>query len=164
MNQVQRKFLIDKIQEKTKAKVKELRDSELQYPSASNYIFKAALNNELKLRSEEHILKAIKNKALNAKEGANWLSEERMGSNKESTIRLDLTDVIDLPLDYFKEFERVKSFNNNIRKEIGELNIYLDTIEVRIQLASDKTLSQIIKDVDDIGDIKLIDSSLKLLN
>lgn len=164
MNTAQRKFLIEKIQSKVKDRIEELRKSLEELPSASNYIFKAVMNDSLELQSPEKIIEAIKKKALNAKEGQNWLSEERMGINKENTIRLPLKSLIVYPKDYYAELERVHLHNESINKQIKELKIQLDTIEVRIQLASDKSLQKLINEVDDMGDISLIDTRIKLLN
>jgi hypothetical protein len=164
MNAVQRKFLIEKIQQKVKDKISELEKTLLEYPSASNYIFKSCLNNELELQSPEIIKEAIKKKALAAKEGSNWLSEDRMGWNKENTIKLLINELIVLPNDYKVELERVMIENRKIKEEIKSLKIQLDTIEVRIQLASDKTLQTLINEVDDMGNLSLIDTKIKLLN
>lgn len=164
MNSTQRKFLVDKIQEKVTARVKELQEQRLSYPSASNYLFKAVLNNELKLQSEEVILEAIKQKALQAKEGSNWLSEEYMGMNKENTIKIAIKSLFVLPEDYYTEYKRVKEFNEKIEAEIKQLKIEKDSIEMRIQLASDKTLQNLINEVDDMGDISLVNTKLKLIN
>lgn len=163
MNATQRKFLIEKIQDKTKKTIEVLKNSRLSYPSASNHIFRAILNDNLKLQHESVIMQALKTKALNAKEGENWLSRERMGFYKETTVMLDITSLIHLPDDYSKEVERVKQHNESINKKIEELSIQLDTIEVRIQLASDNTLKKLINEVDDMGEVSLIDSKLKLL-
>lgn len=164
MNTAQRKFLIERIQKKVTDKIKILKDQQLQYPSASNYIFKAIMNDELKLQSEECVLNAIKEKALKAKEGENWMSDMRMGFNKENSIQLLFKKLIVVPEDYKIELDRVVSFNNDIKKQIDELNIQLDTIEVRVQLASDKTLQKLINEVDDMGDLSLVDTKLKLLS
>lgn len=59
-----------------------------------------------------------------------------------------------------KEREEERS---KINKQIEELNIQLQTLEVRIMLASDKHLQKLINEVDDMGDIKLIDSKIKLI-
>jgi hypothetical protein len=164
MNATQRKFLVEKIQTKVKARIEEVRKGFLEHPSASNYLFKAILNNELKLQDETTILKALKSKAMNSKEGANWLSDERMGINRNSTVRLPLESLVVLPDDYYKALQEVKENNERIEAEIKELNSQLDTIEVRIQLASDKTLQKMINEVDDMGDICLLDTKLKYLN
>ncbi len=164
MNTAQRKFLIERIQGKVKEKIESLRNTQLAHPSASNYIFKAILNNELELQSNATILYALKQKALAAKEGQNWLSEERMGMNRENSILLKIKDLIVLPKDYHEELERVKNHNSEISKEIDLLKIQLDTIEVRVQLASDKTLQNLINEVDDMGDLSLIDTKIKLIS
>jgi hypothetical protein len=49
MNATQRKFLVDKINEKTKKRISELKSTRLDHPSSSNYIFRAILNDELEL-------------------------------------------------------------------------------------------------------------------
>lgn len=163
MNTAQRKFLIERIQKKATDKISSLRDSKLKYPSASNFIFKAILNGELELQPKEVTLEALKQKALNAKEGCNWLSEDTMGFEKETTIKIGIKNLVVLPNDYYNESKRVSDFNKKIDAEIAELIIQKETIEVRIQLASDKTLQNLINEVDDMGNISLVDTKLKLL-
>jgi hypothetical protein len=164
MNSAQRKFLIEKIQSKVKERIEVLKKQRMEYPSASNYLFKAIMNNTLFLKSTEDILDAIKRKALAAKEGENWLSNERIGFNKENTITLPWESLIVVPEDFLVERQRVEALNSAINKEIKELQIQLDTIEIRIQLASDKTLQKLVNEVDDMGSLSLIDTKLKLLS
>jgi hypothetical protein len=164
MNAVQRKFLIERIQQKTKDKIETLKKSRMDYPSIDNFIFKAILTDNLKLQPNEILLSALKAKATRAKAGENWLSEDRMGVYKSTTIRLDIQELIELPKDYNDELVKVKEHNNKINEEISLLNIQLETIEVRIQLASDKTLQNLINEVDDMGSLSLIDTKLKMLN
>lgn len=164
MNATQRKFLVEKIQKKVKDKIEELRRDKFDYPSASNYIFKAILNDTLELQDNATILKALKDKAIKSKEGANWLSNEYMGANKETTIQLLIDELVVVPEDFDKERKRVHDHNKGIDSEIQSLYAQLDTIEVRIQLASDKVLQKLINEVDDMGDISLIDTKIKFLN
>ena len=49
MNTTQRKFLVEKIQAKAKQKLRELKDQKLEYPAASNFVFKAVMGDTLKL-------------------------------------------------------------------------------------------------------------------
>lgn len=163
MNQAQRKYLIDKITERTKAKIKELNNSKIDYPNASNWIFKAILSDNLQIQSQEHILNALKTKALASKEGENWLSSER-GWASEKYVKLNLKDLIVLPEDFYSAMEDASKHNAKINEEINLLQSQLDAIELRIQLASDKTLQKMINEVDDMGELSLIDTKLKLLN
>lgn len=48
--------------------------------------------------------------------------------------------------------------------QIKQLRIQLETLEVRIMVASDKVLQKLINEVDDMGDISLIDTQIKLLD
>ena len=164
MNQVQRKFIIERIQVKVKTRIEELNKQKLGYPSASNYFFKAILTDKLQLQSVETILAAIKRKAINAGEGRNWLSDDTMGFEKETTIKLPIESLMILPEDFKIEKDKVRDHNRLIQQEIDSLKLQLDTIEVRVQLASDKVLQNMINEVDDMGDLSLIDTKIKLLN
>ncbi len=164
MNSVQRKFLIDRISSKTKARIKLLEDSKLPYTSASNHLYRAIMNGTLELQPELVIKEALTKKALNAMEGTNWLSGERNGYNKERKVTLDIEEMFVLPASYSDDIRRVKDHNTALDREITELKTQLDTLEVRIQLASDKTLQKLINEVDDMGDLSLLDTKLKLLN
>lgn len=164
MNSTQRKFLVERIQQKVKARIEDLRNTQLRCPSASNFIFKAILNGELKLQESDVILSALREKALKAKEGENWLSEERMGMNRERTVLLKIQELVILPKDFNDEMARVIAHNAKIKEEIALLEVQLDTIEVRVQLASDKTLQNLINEVDDMGNLSLMDTKLKLLS
>jgi hypothetical protein len=164
MNTAQRKFLIERIQQKTKDKIEALKNSRMDFPSIDNYIFKAILTDNLELQPSEVILSALKAKATRAKAGENWLSEDRMGIYKSTTIRIDIEELLKLPKDYNDELTRVREHNSKINEEISLLKIQLDTIEVRVQLASDKTLQNLVNEVDDMGSLSLIDTKLKLLS
>lgn len=165
MNQTQRKFLIEKIQEETKKRIDILNGTKKELPSASNYIFKAILNDTLELQPKEHILTILKERALKSKEGTNWLSDSRMGWGKEMAINFKRhDDILVLPPEYKRELDEIVNFNKSIELEVKSLKEYLNGIEMRIQLASNDTLKSLINEVDDLGDVKLIDTKVKLLN
>lgn len=164
MNQTQRKFLIERIQTKTKEKIDALKAQKMDYPSKSNFLFQAIMAGKLELMPQDHIKEAIKKKALAAREGENWLSDDRMGWEKETTIRLTIEDVMVLPEELIKRRKEVSDHNKTINAQIDALKVQLETIEVRVQLASDKTLKSLINEVDDMGDLKLIDTTVKRLN
>ncbi len=163
MNASQRKFLIERIQQKAKNRIDTLKKSKMDYPSIDNYIFKAILTDNLELQPHNVTLSALKRKATRAKAGENWLSEQRMGMYKHTTILIDIKDLLKLPKDYEEELTKVIEYNKKIEEEVSLLEIQLDTIEMRVQLASDKTLQKLINEVDDMGSLSLIDTKLKLI-
>lgn len=161
MNVQQRKFLVEKLQTKTKERIEKLRKTKLDYPSASNYLFKAAMNGTLKLRDNEEILSVLKRMALEAKEGTNWLSDERMGYYKESHVRLRIEELMVLPEDLLEERRRVAEHNRTIEQEIETLTNQLDNLELRVHLASESVLKSFVNEVDDMGNLTLFDMALK---
>jgi hypothetical protein len=166
MNQSQRKFLIDKLKEKERAKISELERGKIAYPSASNYIFRAVLNGTIEIADKKTILKALTERALKAKEGENWLEPDhrQWTREKERDVKLSITDLIKVPKEYADEAKKVEEHNGKINAQIETLKKQVETLIIRIQIASDKTLQKMINEVDDMGDISLIDTKIKLLN
>lgn len=164
MNAQQRKFLIDKLYAKCKEQMEELKKQKMEHPSLSNYLFLAIMNNTLKLKPQEVTLKALKQKALKAQEGSNWLSEERMGWDKFNTCKIDINALFEIPENYVQKVNEVKEHNQNLQEQIDSIKLQMESLETRIQIASDKTLQKMINEVDDMGDISLIDTKIKLLN
>lgn len=164
MNQAQRTFLIKKIEETTKKKVEELKKQVPEHPSISNYLFHAVMKNEFELQSIDSLKEIIRNKALNAKEDSNWLSEERMGWQSKSTIRLSIQELFVIPDEYTKVYNEYTEKKEKIYEEINIIKMQSETLITRIQLASDKVLQTMINEVDDMGNISLMDTKIKSLS
>lgn len=87
-----------------------------------------------------------------------------MGYEKETHIKMIVEDLIIIP-DNFKTLKDDATVHNQaIEQKVNELKIQAESLETRIQLASDKTLQKMINEVDDMGDISLIDTKIKLLS
>jgi hypothetical protein len=168
MNAVQRKFLIEKIQAKVKAKISELEKQEKKPISLSAYMMHLVLSDKFELQPMEHIREAIKLKALNVSDGRvkNFLGDgDRYGDfSTMNKLILKMDDIFVIPEDRAQEIKETNDFNAKLDEQIKELKLQSETIEVRIMLASDKTLQKMINEIDDMGDISLIDTKIKLLN
>jgi len=168
MNQTQRKFLIDKLEKKSRDKINELKKEKHKYPSTSNYIFKAVLNGTIKIADNKTIIAALTERALKAKEGENWLEPKTSfrdwSEEKERDMQLSIKDLILVPSDYEKEFQSVDKHNIKIDEKIQTLERQVEMLILRVQLASDKKLERMINEVDDMGNLSLIDTKIKLLN
>jgi len=163
MNQAQRKFLIDKIEESTKAQVDAIKSAKPEAPNLSNYLFHAVMSGNFEIISNEKIKEIIKRKALNSKQGNSvWMSNDTWSSsdNKISFIPEEFFIVPEQYSILRKEYDdKVREINNRI----AEIQAQANSLIIRIQLASDKTLQTMINEVDDMGNISLMDSKLKLL-
>lgn len=162
MNNTQRKFLIDKIQKQVNLRIDALRYKESNCPSLNNWILHAVLSNNFELKSISEIKETLRQKALKANDRDDWLGNKWMSGNKENVV-FTIDQIFVVPDEYAvkrKEYdEQLKADNEEIRN----LSIQADTLITRIQLASDKTLQTMINEVDDMGNISLMDTKLKLL-
>jgi hypothetical protein len=161
MNNQQRKYLVDKITAATEVQIKMLRESKPERPNLSNYLLHAVMSGTVQLRDNAHLLAVIKNKALKSTRD-NWLND-RWSSTKEE-ITLDVADVFVIPEDYRTICAEFEAKVRKIDEEIYALHQKKDGLVTRITLASDKTLQNLINEVDDMGNLSLVDTTLKALN
>jgi len=162
MNQAQRNFLIKKIEETIKAKVKMLEDSKPEYPSLNNYLLHAVMSGTFELQPNEEIKKILLQKALNAKGNEDWLGNHWGMANK-SLVAFKAEEIFIVPDEYKERAKVCREKQYELQQQINTLRIQSETLITRIQIASDKTLQKMINEVDDMGDISLIDTKLKYL-
>jgi hypothetical protein len=168
MNHAQIKYLIDKITEKVKNKIKELESQKKEFPSIEQYMMHEILSNKFEIKSNEELRKIVIEKAkkgLSSSRPDNFLGDSTSwtSSNKNKII-LKFEDFFNLSSEYQNAFNDTKIYNNELNEQIRLLQIQSESLETRIMLASDKTLQKMINEVDDMGDISLIDTKIKLLN
>lgn len=166
MNQVQRKFLIDRIEKQVKISIEALNNNKPEAPNLNNYLLHRVLSGNFKIKSGAEIKEAIRQKALTAKANQNWMTGERSSYNgyRAREFKLDVNDLFDVDEEYKTKQNEYREATAKIDEQIRKLSIQGDTLVTRIQLASDKTLDRMINEIDDMGDLSLIDTKIKLLN
>ena len=166
MNQAQRTFLINKIKERTKSMTDALKkeDREDSPPSLSNYLLHAVMSDKFQLQDIETIKKTIKEKALTAKMGGSiWLGKSSWQTASDNEVVLKADQLFVIPEEWRKQWEIYRKEQDERQSQINEIQIQSDTLITRIQLASDKTLEKMISEIDDMGNISLMDTKLKIL-
>lgn len=166
MNQVQRKFLIDRIEAQVKISINALGKSKPEAPNLNNYLLHQVLSDKIKIKSGSEIKSAIKKMALAAKQDENWMTGERSSYSgfRSDVIKIQVKDILDVDEEYTKKLSEYRESTRNVDEQIRVLRVQADTLITRIQLASDKTLDKMINEVDDMGDISLMDTKIRYLN
>lgn len=162
MNQKQREFLIKKIQESVKSKVGALEKQMPEAPSLSAILNESVLNGTFELKPIEEIKTSIIDNTLRMQvKNQSLLASDWRGSKPVYGIYAEHLFVI--PEKYKNLKDKYDAKVADLRVEISELNRSAESLIVRIQLASDKTLDVMISEVDDMGNVSLMDTKLKLL-
>lgn len=168
MNAQQRKFLIETITKKTSEEISRLSRSKPKKPDLRAMILSKLMQGEMIVKSSEELNEFFRKKAFDKIEKGlsdNWLSEEdRYGGINETHVKIGVSDIFILPPEYLKAVMDYQRECREIDDKISDLQAKLNTLEIRITLASDKTLQTMINEVDDMGDLSLIDTKVKLLN
>jgi hypothetical protein len=167
MNQAQRKFLIDRIEANVKAQIDALNHSDTeQPPSLENYFYGLALSGKLEIQPQEHIKKVMSDRAM--KHTAQRYSETWLGTSQgdlinKASVKIQIRDLFVVPKEYDDLWNEYRKNDEEKKQRIRQIRIECDTLVTRIQLASDKTLEKMISEVDDMGDVSLMDTKLKSL-
>lgn len=167
MNQAQRKFLIEKIEANVKHQIDAIKHSDIeQPPSLENYFYGLALTGKLEIQQPEFIKEVICKKAMAHNSGRyseTWLGTSQGDLIDEANVKLKIREIFVVPKDYDELWEAYRKQEEEKRGRIRALQIECDTLTTRIQLASDKTLDKMISEIDDMGDVSLMDTKLKTL-
>lgn len=167
MNQTQRKFLIDRIEANVKTQISALKNSNIDRPpTLENYFYGLALAGKLEVRDPEHIKKVMCERAM--KHSSDRYSETWLGTShgdliNRANVKISIRDLFVVPQEYTDLWNEYQAKMDLNEAKIRQLNQECDTLVTRIQLASDKTLERMISEVDDMGDISLMDTKLKSL-
>jgi hypothetical protein len=78
--------------------------------------------------------------------------------------KIPISVLLESPEGLDKLKEEYNSKKDEIEKQINELEKQLEMLEIRINLASDKTLQTMINEIDDMGNISLLDTKIKYLS
>jgi hypothetical protein len=125
------------------------------------------MSNNFEIKSNEELKKIVLEKALKAGQDKHYIEDwlgNTWGTANKKNVAFYLNEFFIIPKEYLDMIEKREIEKNKIYAEISELQIQLETMEVRIMLASDKALQNIVNDVDDLGDIRLIDNKIKLIS
>lgn len=165
MNQAQRKFLIDKIESNVKKTISILeREKPEQPPSLENFFYGLALTGRLEIKSPESIKEYMCKRAMNhsAKSySETWLGTSQGDLINRANVKIPLREIFVVPKEYDEMWDKYRESEKQIKEKVRALEIECDTLVTRIQLASDKTLEKMISEIDDMGDISLMDTKLK---
>lgn len=164
MNQAQRNFLIKKIEDRAKELIDALKQSLPKKPEASNYLLHAVLSGTFQIKTNDEIKEAIRQKAVRGASSSRneWMSDP-WGRVTPNEISLKVSDIFILPEEYTKQRDEYEAKENEVYEQIQTIKIQTETLIIRIQLASDKTLQTMINEVDNMGNLSLIDTKLKAL-
>lgn len=163
MNQVQRNFLIKKITDSVEIRKRLIRESKPEPPSLSIYILHAVMSGDFEIISQDEIKELLRKKALNSKEREDWAGNSWHTANKGG-LHFTLKEFFKIPEEYTRLYDQWRQTTEKMESEYAQLVRQSDGLITRIQLASDKTLQKMINEVDDMGDLSLMDTKLKLLN
>jgi hypothetical protein len=155
MNQTQRKFLVDKIKEKIEAQRRAFESSkrDINPPDQRTYLSAQLMTGTAKMKPEAEIIEIVRKDFAAGRHGAFM---------RNNQIALDIEQMFVLPEKYYDDLREYLEKKAKSEKEYRDFLIQEESIINRIMLASDSVLQGIINGIDNLGDMDLLDSTLRI--
>lgn len=164
MNQKQREFLIGKIEAENKRKISALEGAIPDEPELEVYITRSILEKKLKMKPSEEIFQHLFDRVSNKTDSSHSLLDTENGfrsSIRGKVIKMKMDAICELPEDFIVKQNEYKLKKAAAMKEIREIQEGMETLITRIHLASNSVLDSLVGEIDDMGNLSLIDSTLK---
>lgn len=185
MNQEQRKYLLEKIEETYNKQVAAIEKSFPQEPLLNNYLIGCFLDGTAKILDVATIKKNITqlvrslggekfvNQDERYSENYNYSRGRRGGRSNRSfrkndgsdkvSITIDPSLIIKMPETYKKDRAEYDKKMEEVLNKINELSQQKDLLVLKIQIGSNQILDKLITQVDSLGDLNLFSNKLTLI-
>lgn len=172
MNQDQRKYLIGQIEKSCRDQQENLKAELPIKPSLNNYLVAACLDDSLELTDSETLRSRIKEMVLKfgqsdrlIDEGDDYSYRSRKRDNQPvNKISLEAEHIFIFPKAYeiaLKEYEKKKS---EIEKKVELLEAQKNTLVMKVQIGSNTALDKLVLEVDNLGDLSLMNKQFLQLS
>jgi hypothetical protein len=170
MNQDQRKFLIEQVAKTCKNEEDEIRSKLPTKPSLNNYLVAACLDNSIEIQDIEVIKSRIRDTVLKFGQGDVLITEEeydwtrgrRRKRYDETSVTLKADDIFIVPEAYTKALAVYRKESDVIEVKLKDLHARRDTLIMKIQIGSSTALDKLVLQIDNMGDLNLMNNQLML--
>lgn len=170
MNQKQREYLVDQVSKNHRAQVEKLQAKIPQRPKLNNYLVAAFLDGSIQFNDMEKLRVKLRERALlSGTEGITVVEEDdddgfslhRRGRRiAKQAISIEASDLFVLPPEYVEALRIWKEMRDEINIQIEQLNASFRTVNMKLQIGSDKVLDKLIEQADNLADINLLNSAM----
>lgn len=174
MNQEQRKYLIAQVDSTCRNQIEALEKQKPIQPSLNNYLIASFLDGSIKFKDltklkekiREKVLKLGQNDALIEEDDDDryYSSRKRRSNEKQHFVKLIAEDLFVIPEGYLTAQAEYQEKFDEIEEKIKNLEATRKTIEMKIQIGSSSTMDKLVMQVDNMGDLNLMNTQLMLGN
>jgi hypothetical protein len=167
MNQDQRKFLIKQVEATFARQLDKLVKPEP--PSLNNYLVAAVLDGTIQYKSIDVLRNSVKRAVLAlgpsdtfVQYADRWHRKRRVDDEEAPTLTMAPDVIFVYPRAYLEAEEEYEQKREEYQEAVATLENLRDTIVMKIQIGSNEVLDRLIRDVDNMGDLRVINTQLLL--
>lgn len=170
MNQKQRDYLSGRIREVYNEQKKAIEKTRRPMPNLNNYLLASFMDGSirfgdldlLKAKIRERVLAGgDENMIVTKRDRYRGYNDDDDGANGH-VVAIPVDELFVMPQEYVDALGQWEQHNNNVGARLEELRAKYDTLVTKVNLGSDKALSNLIAEADNLVDISLMNSKLLL--
>lgn len=162
LTQEQRKYLIQKVEAEALAQIQELEKKKPGRPSLNNFLIAAFLDGSIEFLSITQIQANIKAKVLALGPNKLLVEEETRWERANPYCKIEPGELFVFPAAYNQKLAEYSKIVEELDKQIAEIKAQRDTVVMKIQIGSASALDKLVMQVDNLCDLKLLNSTLKI--
>ena len=166
MNQEQRKFLIDQVNKESKNQIDKLKEKIPDRPSLNNYLVAAFLDNTIEFNDISTLRVKMRNTVLKYGHSDKLVeSEKNEWSNyrhENPYVKILPEDLFVIPNSYQQALIEYKEKKEQIDAQIKHIESMTLTIITKIQIGSNAAMDKLVMQIDNLGDLNLVNTQLML--
>lgn len=170
MNAAQRKFLTEAIEKQYKKQREELRHKKPVEPSLNNYLTAAILDKTFQLQPMDQITENIHKRVISLGQNKTLLNtttevwgRDADNEREQKTLSIPASVLFVMPPGYVTAMEQYKAEKDQWDAEWAELENSFEAMKIKVQLGSDKALSALVDQADQLCSMSLTASSKLML-
>lgn len=164
MNRHQREYLTKRLQEQFSAQVQEHMKKCPKEPDLNNHLIVAFSSGNTKFADIEVFKERMRQMVLNMADGDKLIeySSRAWRSSDKAFLKIPPEYLIELPASYVEAMKKYEADLQEYNTELERLSALQNTLEMKIMLADDKALSNLISEAGNLIDLSLVNSQLLL--
>jgi hypothetical protein len=162
MNQKQRDFLIYQVENTCKEKKEKLEKQIPEKPSLNNYLIASFLDNTIQFNNIDTLKKKIRQRVIDMGKGDSLIESDKWDDDEDEVVKINPEDLFIIPEAYQIALDKYENKKDRIEAEIEKVQHISQTVIMKIQIGSAESLQKLIMQVDDMGDLNLVNTQLAL--
>ena len=162
MNQHQRKYLTDRIDQVWRSQKDAIEEHRTDKPSLNNHVVAAFMDGSIRMKKLGDIGAYLRERVLSGDNEVIDNGYSRHRDKEVDMVKLPFDQLFETPPTYIEALAKWQKHDDELEAKLATLTAQRDTINMKVNIGSDKALASLIAEADNLTDLTLVNNKLLL--